>query len=98
MRLELVRSPTAKEDLLEIWDYIARDSERAADRMLDRITTTLNMVLENPFAGGVRPELADGLRSIGCGSYVVFYRVTDVALVLVRVRSGYLDTDQIDFS
>lgn len=32
MALEIFRTPAAERDVIEIWDYIADDSERAADR------------------------------------------------------------------
>lgn len=98
MPLELVRSSAAQSDLLEIWDYIAADSPGAADRMIDRFAATVAMLQEHPLAGRARPELADGLRSFACGNYVLFYRSTATALILVRVRSGFLDIEAIDFS
>ena len=33
----VVRSPRAKEDLIELWSYIAVDDPAAADRMLDAV-------------------------------------------------------------
>lgn len=98
MRLEIVRSPAAKSDLIELWEYIAADSLRAADGMLDRIAKSLDMICDHAEAGRERPELAEGLRSIVCGRYVLYYRRIEHSIVLVRVRSGYLDVDQIDFS
>jgi toxin ParE1/3/4 len=35
--LPIVRTSLAEEDLIAIWQYVARDSEAAADRLLDRI-------------------------------------------------------------
>jgi len=44
--------------LIEIWNFIAADSERAADKLLDRIEEILRMLGDNPKAGRVRPELS----------------------------------------
>ena len=33
MKLEIVRRPRARLDLIEIWTYIAEDNEAAADRL-----------------------------------------------------------------
>lgn len=98
MPLELIRSSAAQSDILEIWDYISADSPGAADRMIDRIAATVAMLQEHPLAGRQRSELADELRSFACGSYVLFYRLTEAELILVRVRSGYLDIEAINFS
>jgi len=44
MAREILRRPQARLDLIEIWNFIADDNERAADRILDRIDKTLNML------------------------------------------------------
>jgi toxin ParE1/3/4 len=44
MAREIVRRPQARLDLIEIWGFIADDSEAAADRMLDRIDEVLRML------------------------------------------------------
>ena len=42
---KIVVSPLAQADVDEIWDYIARDSIRNADRFVDRLRRTLAWVL-----------------------------------------------------
>ena len=98
MSLRITRRPRAREDLLEVWSYIADDNETAADRMLDRIEQKLHMLADNPRAGRERSEVAEGLRSAPVGNYVIFYRVAPDALTVVRVLSGYQDADAIDFT
>ena len=98
MRRKLLRTPAARRDLLAIWSYIARDSERAADRLLDRFETVLMMLLDNPFAGRPRTELRPNLRSIPSGTYVLFYEVEPDALLLVRVLHGRMDITETDFA
>ncbi len=56
------------------------------------------MLADNPFAGRARPELSGDLRSIPTGNYILYYRLEGGDLVLVRVRSGYLDTGAEDFA
>lgn len=67
------RRPLARQDLIEIWTYVAADNEAAADGVLDRIDGVLAMLADNPQAGRQRPELAPALRSFPVGSYVLFY-------------------------
>lgn len=93
----ITRSPRAETDLVEIWSFIADDNEAAADRLLGKIEGILNMLAAHPMAGRARPELHDELRSFPCGSYVVFYLPRSDGIEVVRVLSGYLDLDQIDF-
>ncbi|HWN48398.1 MAG TPA: type II toxin-antitoxin system RelE/ParE family toxin [Xanthobacteraceae bacterium] len=97
MAREIVRRPQARLDLIEIWGFIADDSEAAADRMLDRIDEVLRMLRDRPLAGRARPELLPELRSFPVGSYVVFYLPLPNGIDLVRVRSGYLDIGPNDF-
>ncbi|SRR5260221_8323830 len=97
MAREIVRRPQARLDLIEIWGFIADDSEAAADRMLDRIDEVLRMLRNRPLAGRARPELLPELRSFPVGSYVVFYLPLPNGIDLVRVRSGYLDIGPNDF-
>jgi toxin ParE1/3/4 len=98
MAREIVRRPQAHFDLIEIWGFIAADSEAAADRMLDRIDEVLRMLRDRPLAGRARPELAPDLRSFPVGSYVLFYLPQPNGIDLVRVRSGYLDIGPDDFN
>lgn len=95
--LEVVRLPSAEEDLLQIWRYVADDSEAAADRLLDRFADVARKLSLHPEAGRSRLELADGLRSFVVGNYVLFYMVNGSQLVIVRVLSRYLDLDEDDF-
>lgn len=91
MDREILRKPRARLDLIEIWRFIADDSEAAADRTLDRFEEVLAMLRDNPKAGRARPELATDVRSFPVGNYVLFYRPYDNGIELVRVRSGYMD-------
>lgn len=98
MTLKIVRTPAARIDLLDIWTYIADDSERAADKMLDRIDELLRMLADHPSASRARPELGQGLRSVVAGQHVLFCRVQGDELLLVRALSGYLDITPGDFA
>lgn len=95
---EIVRLPRAEEDLVQIWRYIAEDNEMAADRLLDRFAQVAQKLASHPEVGRLRSELADGMRSFLVGNYVLFYSATPTELVIVRVLSRYLDTDESDFS
>ena len=94
---KVTRRPLAREDLTEIWSYIAEDNEGAADGVLDRIDEVLSMLADNPRAGRSRTELSRGLRSFPVGNDVPYYTSADTGIELVRVRSGYLDIRSEDF-
>ena len=89
--LKVFRTAAAEVDLLDIWSYIARDSTRAADGLLDSIAAACNVLADNPAAGRLREELAPNLRSIAVGKYIVFYRPAQNGIVVIRILHGARD-------
>lgn len=49
--LFIVRNARAEDDLIAIWLHVARDSEVAADRLLDRIEARWQQLETYPFSG-----------------------------------------------
>lgn len=47
----IVRTYPARDDLRQIWLYIAQDSVAAADRMIDRFEETLQLISQQPYMG-----------------------------------------------
>ncbi len=83
------RTPDAIADLDGIWDYIARDSPRAADLVLDELNDRFALLAGNPEIGELQPTLADGnYRRFTHRSYVVYYRPQENGIVIVRVLHG----------
>ena len=52
-------SPEARDDLQEIWAYIARDNPSAADQLETDIFAACELLVENPRLGHKRPDLTD---------------------------------------
>lgn len=88
-------SPRAREDLLEIWSYIAEDSEENADGFIDKIHETMELLAGQPGLGRHRDELAPGIQSFPVGRYIIFYRVLSNAIEIVRVLHGARDIENI---
>ncbi|MGZ4889893.1 MAG: type II toxin-antitoxin system RelE/ParE family toxin [Candidatus Angelobacter sp.] len=66
--------PDAFADLNDIWDFIAQDSVDAADRVLEEIESAINMLVSNPHAGHLRPDLSSrSLRFWLVYSYLIAY-------------------------
>ena len=87
----LVVSPLAQADIDEIWDYIARDSIRNADRFVDRIEQRLGLLAANPRLGVARDDLRAGLRRLGYARYLIYYRLVRGGIEVVRVIHGARD-------
>ncbi|MGB8472833.1 MAG: type II toxin-antitoxin system RelE/ParE family toxin [Candidatus Acidiferrum sp.] len=92
---ELRISPRASEDLLEIWSYIADDSETNADGFVDKIYETMELLVRQPGLGRRRDELSPAIQSFPVGRYVIFYRVRRNATEIVRVLHGARDIENI---
>jgi toxin ParE1/3/4 len=85
------KRPRAKIDLIEIWDYIADDSEARADAFIDRIDQKFRTLAQRPLIGRLRDELAADLRSFPVGRYVIYYRPLPNGVEIVRVLHSARD-------
>ena len=83
--LKIVKSPQFDQDVSEIWSYIARDNEAAADRAVMAIEGRIEMLAEFPGLGTMCPHLAPGLRRTMWRDYLIYYRVAVDTVQLVRV-------------
>jgi len=60
--------PKAREDVPEIWQYIAADNEAAATALLHRFDRAVRTLASNPLAGRERLDLGRDVRSFPVGS------------------------------
>ena len=86
----------SEEDLIAIWQHVARDSETAADRLLDRIETRWQQLTTYPFSGAPRDDIAPGVRHLVVGDYLTLYRVADDAIEILRVLHGHRNIEADD--
>ena len=89
----VTRRPQAEADILEIWDFIAEDSVAEADRWVDRLDAKFELWATQPMMGRPRDELAQGLRSLTFGKYVVFFEPMLEGIDVVRVLHGLRDLE-----
>ena len=50
-------TPRARRDLFEIWDYIAEDDSKAANRLEQAVYESCDLLSKTPLAGFVRENL-----------------------------------------
>ena len=84
----------AREDIGEIFFYIAADSPKSALEMTDKITDKIDMLAELPLIGKIVPdnEMAkQEYRMLIINNYIVFYKVIDDEVVVYRVLHGMRD-------
>ena len=64
-------SRRARFDVLGIWQYIAKDSEAAADRFIDALTHRFQLLRNSPYVGRQRNDLRYSYRI--CDRRVSYY-------------------------
>lgn len=82
----IVWAPRAERDLIDIWHYL-RDhgSEPVADAAVKGIYAAVERIRAQPLIGRPRNDVVQGLRSLLVAPHVVFYRVNDATVGIVRV-------------
>lgn len=96
MASKVVFRPEARQDLLDIHLYVARNASlRIANDYIDRIEAACFGLGDFPRRGVARDDLAPGIRTISFeGRIVIAYRVEDSAIRIMRVISAGLDIDE----
>lgn len=89
------RTQRAEEDLIEIWVHIARDNPAAADRVLDGLDERSRWLMQYPELGRRRPDIAEDVRSIRFGEFLILYRENDKSVEIVRYVHGRRNLNEI---
>jgi len=92
---QLRLSSLAKSDLGEIWLFIAEDNVSVADRFIDELFSKFLILIEQPILGRDRQDVREGVRSLVCGKLVIFYKLTEGVVDIVRVLHGARDIENI---
>ena len=91
-----VLSPDALQDLQDIWDFIARDSENAADQLEDAFFNAFEKLARRPGMGHTRTDLTDrDVRFWPAGSYLIVYRKCPQELQVLAVLHGARDLPEV---
>ena len=88
----------AREDILDIWVYIAPRNARAADRVYDRIEESCALLKFNPHLGPARPDIGEGARALVIEHWIAFYRLVKDGVQVVRVVYGARDLTKIEWA
>jgi toxin ParE1/3/4 len=86
-----------KEDLADIWLFLARrNSDAAAHRTTSTILKELEVLEDFPLIGRSRDDLREGIRALLCTKhYIVFYRVIESRVIVLRVVHGARDLERL---
>jgi len=91
-----VLTQRARQDIGDIWDYIAEDNIDAADWVLDALSGAMMKLAQNPGMGHWREELTDKRhRFLMVYSYLIVYRYETTPLQIVRVLHAARDIQSL---
>jgi addiction module RelE/StbE family toxin len=76
----------AAADLEEIYNYLYERNPPAAERVKNRIRADAEKLGQNPYMA--RSTEAPGIRVLTVASYLVFYRIRDGEVHIIRIRHG----------
>lgn len=98
MRADLLWSPQAREDLLEIYIAIGIDNPDAAERLYAAMESKVNLLVDYPRLGVRRSEIQRSARILMEGAYLILYETYPdsddgpiESIEIVRVVDGRRD-------
>lgn len=87
--VELLWTPQAREDLIEIYAYIGLDNPSAAERVFDAVQVKAESLGEFPRMGVRRPDIRPSTRILIAGPYLILYETHP------DTDEGYIDAVEI---
>ncbi|MBV4358362.1 type II toxin-antitoxin system RelE/ParE family toxin [Pinibacter aurantiacus] len=89
-----VISKDALSDLNEIWLYTTeRWSAEQADRYYNLIFDEINFICKNPNAGKSKEHIRKGYRASKVKSHLIFYRVVNEVIEVIRILHENMDIE-----
>ncbi len=81
----ILYSEQAAEDLIDIWSYLDELNTNAANKIIEQIKCECVKLSNFPMLGQEREDIIKGIRHLPVFSYIVFYRIMDDYIEIIRV-------------
>lgn len=85
----------ASQDLNEIADYFADNSLEAGERFFRAFNRKCQQLVAFPNSGKSYAAIRPGLRGLSLEGYIIFYRILDDGIEILRIVSGRRDFPSI---
>ena len=90
-----VLSPRAQVDLEEIWGYTERRwGAEQAETYIRLLQDAIEAVAEDPRKGRACDDIRAGYRKYPAAAHVLFYRLANQGIDVVRILHGRMDFDR----
>ena len=88
-------APQAKQDLSEIWAYIADYDENLATKFLEQVHDKCLKLAAFPEMGRACHELLINLRTFAIKNYIIFYLPIEDGVEILRVLRGARNIEKL---
>jgi len=78
----------ARQDLLDIRAYIARDKPQIAEQWVDKLEQKCTLLAQAPEIGEKCPRFGTDIRFSLLGRYIIYYRAFSDGVEIIRVVTG----------
>jgi toxin ParE1/3/4 len=90
---QYIISPAAIADLNDVTDYFAEHNIDAGERLLDDFSKKCRYLTQFPFMGRSYSEIRSHLRGLPMQNYIIFYRIIDNGIEIMRIIKGDRDLE-----
>ncbi len=94
MKRHIISQPAIK-DLEEIIDYFSSRNVDAGERFINEFEKKCKNLANFPNMGRSYDDIKPSLRGLPLAGYIIFYRVIDDGIEIIRVVSGYRDLEYL---
>ncbi|MCQ1765856.1 type II toxin-antitoxin system RelE/ParE family toxin [Neorhizobium galegae] len=96
MAKAVLYSSRARDDMLDIWSWIADKSGLAmADAVAERIEARISRLADHPEMGPARSDIAQSARMLVIERWLALYAIVDDTVRIVRVVDGSADLRRV---
>lgn len=93
--IQYIIAPAASRDLDEISSYYAIHNIEAGEKLLDEIENKCKYLISFPNIGRSYRSIRADLRGLSCSGYIIFYRVGNNYVEILRVVNGSRDLEAL---
>ncbi|MBD2288431.1 type II toxin-antitoxin system RelE/ParE family toxin [Microcystis wesenbergii FACHB-1317] len=94
---QYIISTEAIRDMEQILDYLANTNINAGEKFLEEFSKKCRYLSQFPLMGRSYREIRPYLRGLPMKNYIIFYRLTEQGLEIMRVVKGERDLEAFFF-
>ena len=94
MKRHIISQPAIK-DLEKIIDYFSSRNVDAGERFINEFEKKCKNLTNFPNMGRSYDDIKPSLRGLPLAGYIIFYRIIDDGIEIIRVVSGYRDLESL---